>query len=171
MSKPVGELTIEPEPSPFHDDLLDAHDSLAMHPYPPYPTVVNKTGESVVRLFDDYYKIEVEASLQGNLVKAYRRLDNEQRFELAHHIESAMGQVAMSLFGDEYDDFCKKENVSLINSLPVIFEPINNAMLVGEWEDWEKKKMHIRSQFITDYDQQRLLLGGLAAFVTYLEQQ
>jgi hypothetical protein len=171
MSNPVGELTIEPEPSPFHDDLFDAHDSLAMHPYPPYPTVVNKTGESVVRLFDDYDNIEIEASLHGSLVDAYHRLDNEQQFELARHIESAMGQVAISLFGADYDDFCKKETISLINNLPVLFEPINNAMLVGEWEDWEKKKMHIRSQFITDYDQQCLLLGGLAAFVTYLEQQ
>lgn len=171
MSKPVGELTIDPEPSPFHDDLFDAHDRLTRRPYPPYPTVVNTTGESTVILLDDYYKIEIEATLQGNLVKAYRRLDNEQRFELERHIVNAIGQVATSLYGKDRNVFCKKQNVSLINNLPVIFEPVNNAMLFGEWENWEKKKMHIHSQFITDYDQQRLLLGGLAAFVTYLEQQ
>jgi hypothetical protein len=44
-------------------------------------------------------------------------------------------------------------------------------MLVGQWEDWERKKMNIRSQFIETRDQQRMLLGGLAALVTYLEQQ
>jgi hypothetical protein len=49
---------------------------------------------------------------------------------------------------------------------------MNHAMLVGEWGDeWEKRKMTIRSEFIQDRDQQRVLLGGLAAFVTYLEQR
>ncbi len=169
MSKPVGELSIEPEPSPYQDVFFDAHDSLKM--YPPYPTVVNRTGEFEVRLFDDYDTIEIEASLKGSLVHAYRHLDSERQYDLAQYIERAMGRVATSLFGDKYDDYCKRESIVLINNLPVIFEPVNSAMLVGRWEDWEKQKMHINSQHIDDYNQQRLLLSGLAAFVTYLEQQ
>jgi hypothetical protein len=171
MSKPVGELLPEPdpEPSPYQDALFNAHDELQI--YPPYPRYVNETREFEVRLYDDFERIEVEASIYGGLIEAYKELNEDEQFELADRIESAIGKTARVLAKSDPEFFYVKDTVVLINDLPVMFEPINNAMLVGQWEDWEKKKMNIRSQFIEDRDQQRLLLGGLAAFVTYLEQR
>lgn len=169
MSKPVGELSIEPEPSPYRDALFDAHDRLNI--YPPYPTVINQTGEFEVYLFDDYENVEIEALLSGKLAKKYAELSDEGKYELADYIKQAIGRSAVEV-SDRYSTLMHEEDtVVLINDVPVMFEPIHNAMLVGEWDDWEKKKMNIRSRFIENRDQQRLLLGGLAAFVTYLEQQ
>jgi hypothetical protein len=153
----------------YFDLLLTAHDRLEM--FPPYPTDSNESGEFAFRLFDDYDTIEIEALLTGSLAEKYRRLDSEGQYQLADHIERAIGRSAIEIFGHSAKEVCEKETVVLINNLPVVFEPINNAMLVGRWDDWEKRKMTITSQYIEDYDQQRLLLGGLAAFVTYLEQQ
>jgi hypothetical protein len=149
--------------------LFAAHDRLNI--FPPYPVIANQTGEFEVRLFDDYDSIEIEASLHGELAEAYCRLNSDQRYELGWCIERAVGEMAVSLFETGESDSPVREPVALINHSPVIFEPINNAMLVGQWEDWERKKMNIRSQFIESREQQRLLLGGLAAFVTYLEQR
>lgn len=157
-------------PENYHDALLEVHNMLQM--YPPYPKFINRTGEFKVSLIDDYDNIEIEASLSGNLAEKYRLLkDKDGRFELEDAVEYAIGRSAVALFNGGHKKRCSKETVVLMNNLPVMFEPINNAMLVGKWHDWEKKKMHITSQYIEDYDQQRLLLGGLAAFVTYLEQQ
>lgn len=161
-----------PSPEPhenYFDLLLAAHNRLEI--FPPYPTDSSKSGEFAFRLVDDYDNIEIEASLSGNLALKYQRLDSEGQYELADHIERAIGRSAIEIFGCSADAVCEKETVVLINHLPVVFEPINNAMLVGKWDDWEKRKMIITSHYIEDYDQQRLLLGGLAAFVTYLEQQ
>jgi hypothetical protein len=171
MSNPVGESLLEPdpEPSPYQDVIFNAHDTLKI--YPPYPIVTNDTGEFEVRMFDDTQEIAIEASIHGSLADKFRDLDNEQQYELSWHVERAIGHTAMTLFGVERTAHCKKETVVLINNLPVIFEPINNAMLVGRWDDREKRKMQISSTDITDRNQQRLLLGGLAAFVTYLEQR
>ncbi|MET0979894.1 MAG: hypothetical protein ABWX90_01405 [Candidatus Saccharimonadales bacterium] len=161
-----------PSPEP-HDNyfnlVFDAHDRLDMNP--PYPAIVSGSGEFELRLFDDYENIEIEASLSGSLAEKYRQLDSEGQYRLASHIEGVVSCSAKEMFGDFAKEICEKETVVLINNLPVVFEPINNAMLVGKWDDWEKRKMTITSQCIIDYDQQRLLLGGLAAFLTYLEQQ
>lgn len=163
----------EPPPPEPHENYFDlvfnAHDRLDM--YPPYPAAVSGSSEFKLRLFDDYETIEIEASLSGSLAEKYRQLDIEGKYQLEDHVERAIGRFALELFDDQASEACEKETVVLINNLPVIFEPINNAMLVGKWDDWEKRKMTISSQCIEDYDQQRLLLGGLAAFVTYLEQQ
>jgi hypothetical protein len=132
---------------------------------------VNETRQFEVRLYDDFERIEVEASIYGDLIGVYKELNKDEQFELADRIERAIGKTARALAKSNPTFFYEKDAVVLINDLPVMFEPINNAMLVGQWEDWEKKKMNIRSQFIEDRDQQRLLLGGLAAFVTYLEQR
>jgi hypothetical protein len=173
MSKSVGEPLPEPEPepepSPYQDALFSAHDELQI--YPPYPQYVNTTREFEVRLFDDFESIEIEATLYGDLVKKYIDLDKDDQFELADRIEHAIGRTASRLLGEDSGFACKRETVVLINNLPVIFEPANNAMLVGRWGDQGKNKMNIRSEFIEDRNQQRLLLGGLAAFVTYLEQR
>ena len=173
MSNPVGESLSEPdpEPSPYQDALFNAHDELKI--YPPYPKYVNQTREFEVHLYDDYERIEVEASLYGSLVDRYMQLDSDERFALERHIKSAMGQTAALLVQDELiDSHSEKGSIALINNLPVIFEPMNHAMLVGKWDDeWEKRKMNIRSQFIETREQQRMLLGGLAAMVTYLEQR
>lgn len=171
MSNPVGESLPEPdpEPSPYQAALFSAHDQLKI--CPPYPQYVNGTREFEVRLFDDYDNIEIEASLYGSLVEKYLRLDNDDQFELADHVKRTIGKTASSLYDRDLISACENEPIVLINNLPVVFEPVNHAMLVGEWEDWEKKKMNIRSQFIESREQQRLLLGGLAAFVTYLEQR
>jgi hypothetical protein len=171
MSTPVGESLPEPdpEPSPYQDALFNAHDELQI--YPPYPVYLNDTREFEVRLYDDYERIEVEATLYGDLVKKYIDLDKDDQFELADRIEHAIGQTASRLMRMDSGFRYEKETVVLINHLPVIFEPVNNAMLVGQWQDWERKKMSIRSEHIEDRNQQRLLLGGLAAFVTYLEQR
>lgn len=171
MSNPVGESLPEPdpEPSPYQDALFHAHDALEI--YPPYPRYVNTSRELEVRLYDDFQNIEIEASLYGDLVKAYKDLDKDDQFELAHRIEFAMGRTAQELLHASRPFTGGEAGVALINYQPVIFEPTNNAMLVGQWEDWERKKMTIRSEFITSRHQQRLLLGGFAAFVTYLEQR
>lgn len=171
MSNPAGESLPEPdpEPSPYRKALFNAHDGLQI--YPPYPQYVNASREFEVRLYDDYEKIEIEATLYGDLVTKYVELSEDDQFELAERIERAIGRTAGELFCSGGRISAKNEAIALINHLPVIFEPLNNAMLVGEWEDWERRKMHIRSEFIENRNQQRLLLGGLAAFVTYLEQR
>lgn len=171
MSTQVGESLPEPdpEPSPYQAALFSAHDKLKI--CPPYPRYINNTREFEVHLFDDYDNIEIEASLYGGLVEKYLKMDNDDQFELADHVKRTIGKTARLLYGAHALPEPVSEPIVLINNLPVIFEPMNHAMLVGEWEDWEKKKMNIRSQFIENRDQQRLLLGGLAAFVTYLEQQ
>ncbi len=153
----------------YFDLLLGAHDRLEI--FPPYPTDSNKSGEFTFCLFDDYDTIGIEASLSGDLVEKYQRLDSEGRYQLADYIETAIGRAVIEVYGDSAEEVSENDTSVLINNLPVIFEPINNAMLVGNWDDWEKRKMTITSQYIEDYDQQRLLLGALAAFLTYLEQQ
>jgi hypothetical protein len=169
MSNQAGESLPEPdpEPSPYLNALFSAHDSLRI--FPPYPKYVNDTREFEMRLFDDYENIEIEASIYGSLIDNYLKLDKDQQFDLADHVVYAIGKTAGQLYG--HNTIHQRETVVLINNLPVMFEPTNNAMLVGQWEDWERKKMNIRSQFIETRDQQRMLLGGLAALVTYLEQQ
>lgn len=173
MSNPVGESLSEPdpEPSPYQDALFNAHDELQI--YPPYPKYINQTREFEVHLYDDYERIEVEASLYGSIVERFLQLDSDDRFELEHHIKLAMGRTATTLVHSALlDSEHGKGSIALINNLPVLFEPTNHAMLVGKWDDdLEKKKMNIQSQFIETREQQRILLGGLAAMVTYLEQR
>jgi hypothetical protein len=100
-----------------------------------------------------------------------------------------MGEVAASMHRQEVIQDVETDTIALMNNVPVIFEPINRAMLVGYWvsedseimddeakarkgwDKWQKKKIHFKSQYIETYDQQRLLLSGLALLVTYLEQQ
>jgi hypothetical protein len=159
-----------PEPRENYFNLLfNAHDRLEI--FPPYPRVKSQSGELEVSLFDDYNTIGIEATITGTLAEKYRRLNSEGQYRLADHIERAIGHSALEIFGCSANEVCEKETVVLINNLPVIFEPIGHAALVGKWDDWEKRKMTLMSQYVEDYDQQRLLLGGLAAFVTYLEQQ
>lgn len=152
----------------YQELFFDAQNKLKI--CPPYPEFTNESGDFEMSLFDDYDNIEIEAALQGRLVERYHRLNaNEREHDvLAYHIQETIGGLAVAMFGSEVEP---EDTTVLINNVPVIIEPLNNAMLVGKWDDdWEKRKMIIRSQCIEDHDQQRLLLGGLAALVTYLEQ-
>jgi hypothetical protein len=153
----------------YQDILFDAQNNLKI--FPPYPEFRNESGDFKVSLFDDYDNIEIEAVIQGRLVERYHRLNAKDREHdiLAYHVQETIGGLAVAMFGSEVEP---EDTTVLINNVPVIIEPLNNAMLVGKWDDeWEKRKLIIKSACIEDHDQQRLLLGGLAAFVTYLEQQ
>jgi hypothetical protein len=172
MSKSVGESLPEPEPEPgekYFNQMFWAYDRY--NSFPVYTNYVNDTNEFEVRSFDDGANIAIEASVYGKLAENYTSLGVDEQYDLARRIKEAMAATAsrLPLIEDTQDN--KREAVVLINNLPVIFEPINNALLVGVWADWERRKMNIRSEFIQDHNQQRLLLGGLAAFVTYLEQR
>lgn len=179
-----------------HNALLEAHDRLEI--YPPYPSYVSETREFECLLFDDYSSIEIKASLSGRLVEKYKTLSVDQKFTLQEKVALSMGHVAVGVMGDVTPQAIADVTAVLMNDVPVIFEPINHAMLVGSWVDentkltddeskekliddeakekerrakLEKKKLHIKSQFIESYDQQRTLLAGLALLVTYLEQR
>jgi hypothetical protein len=170
-----------------HNALLAAHDHLEI--YPPYPRYSNATGEFECLLFDDYSSIEIKASLSGSLAERYKNLSVQERFSLEEKIVGSMGRIALGVMSWATTQDVIDDTVVLMNNLPVLFEPIDHAMLVGSWvnedaeltddeaevkkhwDEWQKKKIHIRSQFIESYDQQRVLLSGLAQLVTYLEQQ
>ena len=172
MSTATSESLSEPDPEP-HDDYRNV---LFLVPeyqnaFPAYTNDSNPVKEFEIHSFDDQGSIKIEASIYGSLTEKYRGLNSEEQFELADRIERTMGCMANRLLLVDGMVKPNKESVALINNLPVMFEPINNAMLVGQWEDWTCKKMNIRSQFIQSRVQQRLLLGGFVSFVTYLEQR
>lgn len=182
----LGEPPSPKEAVNYHDALLNAHDELEI--YPPYPHYVSKSGQFECIISDDYAEIEIKASLSGKLVDTYRGLDSDGKFELQDKTSRAIGEAAIRMLGKQATQGLVQDTVVLLSDLPVAFEPINNAMAVGywvnenarltddeellkkEWDRWQKKKIHIKSQFIESYDQQRLLLCWLAAFVTRLEE-
>lgn len=167
--------------------LLKEHDSLKI--YPPYPHYISKTREFECSMLDDFVHIEIKASISGDLVETYNYLSVRKRFTLEEKIAKSMGRFALSAEERAIKRVATDDSTVLINNVPVIFEPLNQALLVGYWVDeealftddevkareawdgWQKKKMHIKSLYIESYDQQRLLLSGLATFVSYLEQQ
>lgn len=153
----------------YSNQLLTVHNRFAV--FPSYTNYTDKSRAFEVRLFDDDESMHIEATMQGLLVDRYRKLDCERQFELADRMERAMGRTADLLMKNGHSLSIKNDAVVMINNLPVLFEPTNNAMLVGRWEDWDKKRMMLRSRHIENRAQQCLLLGGLASFVTYLEQQ
>ncbi len=172
MSNPVGESLPEPdpEPSPYQCALFDKHDQLRISP--PYPQFKNESQEFEVLMVDDFEKIEIEASIYGDLVERYKWLDSDRQFMLAGEIENSMSEVAKLLVREDPSLIIARDSVALINNVPVIFEPSNHGLLVGRWDDDQTKdKLTIQSDFIENRTQQRMLLGGLAALVTYLEQQ
>jgi hypothetical protein len=161
-------------PSPEPDDKYHRHLFLApdyQDAFPAYTNYSNRAKEFEIRSFDNENSIEIEASIYGGLIEKYRGLNSDEQFELADRIERTMGRMAKRLLLVDNMVERNNESVALINHLPVMFEPINHAMLVGQWEDWTCKKMNIRSLFIQSRVQQRLLLGGFVSFVTYLEQR
>ena len=173
--------------STHQEALLKAHDQLEI--FPPYPRYISATGEFECVLLDDYSDIEIKASLSGGLAEKYKNLHVEERFALERAIAKSIGRGALGLLEHASKEEIRDETSVLMNNLPVIIEPIGHAVLVGSWvnEDaslmddetevkrrwdvWQKQKIHIKSLHIETYDQQRLLLSGLAILVTYLEQQ
>lgn len=180
MSKPVGELAIDPEPSPAtehttHSLALEA----ALENTPPYvlDTLIHLGSTAIVHLYTDYDGEQKEpsfaftASVSDKVSTNYRTLDDAQRNELVFEVREAMAQQAQALDPSESLDHYFDESTAIMENTPLFFEPNGHAMLRGLWRGKNNHQLRFEANDHMTEDQRRILLGGFAVFVTQVERQ
>ena len=126
------------------------------------------------------------------IAEAYCRLDSYDSHRLAQATVRAMSRAAVHAYGfmgelgeegacDATGASCHDEyrGMALMNNQPIIIEPRNHSMLVGRWLDrqgkptryiGERHQLIVEGSDSTTPEQRCVLLGGLAAFLTYLDR-
>ncbi|HET8884699.1 MAG TPA: hypothetical protein VFM68_04485 [Candidatus Saccharimonadales bacterium] len=165
----------EPEPPSFDErtdykeELFRLHDRL-------------KVSDRPVRFVNDEQNIDIElehqdkgygitAELTGQPVRAYRTLNTDSRFQLQDAVADAMDDTALQMVENGELTLPANYSIAMMNYVPLMFEPYRHAMLQGRWADRHEQILRIESYDIAHYQHQRLLIGGLAAFLTFLEEQ
>lgn len=172
MSKPVGELTIEPEPSPVGEPINYAQ--LLRHDLLLEPRVVSTQftlGQvALLHVFKEGDSHSIRADIAGGVSACYRRLDQDARGTLVYKVKDAMARAAL-LVGDNtmtHGQFFG-ETSAIMNHQPLLFEPYEGVMLKGEWG--KQRQLHFEAVNIASLEQRLVLLGGLAAFINFLNKE
>jgi len=173
MSKPVGELTIEPEPSPIGEPINYAR--LLRHDLLREPRIVStqfRLGNvAMLHVFREGNSHSIKADMARSVSHRYRALDQEARGTLVYKVKDAMARSAL-LVGDDlkmtHSQFFE-ETSAIMNHQPLLFEPYEGAMLRGEWN--KQRQLHFEAIDISSPKQRLILLGGLAAFINFMTQE
>lgn len=183
MSKPVGELTIEPEPSPSAERIkrikrVDYSLVLAaeLEKVPPQTLVTQIPLGSValLNLYAEYDAARKEpsfafnASVSDTVSQNYRRLGDDTRSQLVCEVKEAMAQQAYLLNPTKSFDHYFDESTALMEHNALFFEPHGNAMLRGAWWGEDDKQLRFEANDHMTEEQRRILLGGFAVFITEL---
>jgi|GEM_PF-2889847 len=177
MSKPVGELTIDPEPSPapeLTDYALALEVALEHTPLYARDTHINLGSAALVHLYAEYDSAQREpsfafsASVSDEVSENYRRLSASDRNELVFEVREAMALQAHALQPTTPLDHYFDESTALMENNALFFEPYGNAMLRGSWWGKDNDQLRFEANDLMTEEQRRVLLGGFAVFITRL---
>ncbi|HEX7483745.1 MAG TPA: hypothetical protein VF281_01205 [Candidatus Saccharimonadales bacterium] len=173
MSKPVGELTIEPEPSPRVEPINYAQ--LLRHDLLLEPRVVSTQftlGKvALLHVFKEGNSHSIRADIASSVGAHYCRLDQDARGDLVYKVKDAMARAAL-LVGDDHTMTHSQffgETSAIMNHQPLLFEPYEGVMLKGEWG--KQRQLHFEAVNIASLEQRLVLLGGLAAFINFMNKE
>lgn len=155
----VGVLADDGEPpSPSLDEvtssflrMLDEHSV-----YSGFSTGHNETRVTL-------HEQDIRVAVGKTASQLYRRLSLEEKRQLEDIVIGSMVEVAHWTVGSGHTDAR-----ALMGNQPLLFEPTAHAMMIGR--GYEDDPLFIESDGITRFEQQRILLGGVAAFVWFLEK-
>jgi hypothetical protein len=180
MSKPVGELTIDPEPSPAAKCLERVDYSLVLETelekIPPrtLATRVKLGSAALINLYAQYGAVRREPSFGFNATVSYtvsenyRQLGDQARSQLVCEVKEAMAQQAHALNPTKSFDHYFDESTALMEHNALFFEPHGNAMLRGSWWGIANSQLRFEANDPMTDEQRRILLGGFAVFITEL---
>lgn len=132
--------------------------------------------------FDGDWKVDLfyqPESPDGELVypieayvclKAYRRAVKDDKWQLEENVLSALTEQAREYTDDKSVESLKYKSAVLMNNMPIMIEP-GHGMLSGDWRYGEEERLRITSTKVRSEQQQKILLGGLAAFMAFLARQ
>jgi hypothetical protein len=172
MSKPVGELTIEPEPSPGGEPINYAR--LFRHDLLLEPRIVSTrvalAQVATLHLFKDEDSYSIEADVADHIAAQYRTLDLSKRSSLEFKVKDGMAHSAQLLTGDimTHDEFFD-ETSAIMNHQPLLFEPFEKSMLIGKWRS--RYQLHFEATEVSSPEQRLILIGGLAAFINFMNEE
>lgn len=180
MSKPVGELTIDPEPSPATEPVdyalaLEA----ALENTPPHAldTRIELGSTALVHLYAEYDAsrkgptFAFSASVSDRISENYRRLSDGERNDLVFEVREAMAERAHALNPTQSLDRYFDESTALMENNALFFEPHGNAMLRGSWWGKDNGQLRFEANDAMTEEQRRVLLGGFAVFITHVARQ
>lgn len=173
MSKPVGELTIEPEPSPVGESINYAQ--LLRHELLLEPRVVSTQftlGQvAMLHVFKEGDSHSIRADITSSIGARYYKLDQDARGNLVYRVKDAMARSALLVDDDHTMTHSQvfSETSAIMNHQPLLFEPYEGVMLKGEWG--KQRQLHFEAVNITSLEQRLVLLGGLAAFINFMNKE
>lgn len=180
MSKPVGELTIEPDPLPElaavdYEQLLK--NELANVVPNTGVTSLRLAGVALIHLYADYAESCAEptyglnAEVCDEISSRFKDLNDRNRSDLAWEVKHAMANQSLLLDANpnNYDEYYHESRVFMDNQ-PLFFEPFNYAMLKGSWCGRQQKELRFEASDIPSQEQRQILLGGFATFLNFLKQ-
>lgn len=169
MSKPVGELDPEPEPSPLKRAVHDGD------------TITDTLSADTDIAFDVQNNPSLKVVMSNEVADNYRKLCPFRRNDLEFAIKDAMARQAYALERQEssadtesdeqieYDIYEQHFDAAhvMMNYQPLFFYP-RGAMVKGAW--------HGEQLVFASYDelsekQRCVLLGGIATFMTFVNNQ
>jgi len=173
MSKPVGELTIEPEPSPIGLPINYArflrHDLLRESRVVSTHLMLGQVAR--LHVFKEDKSHSIKADIVSDVSERYRKLDQDARGDLVYKVKDAMARSAL-LIG-ESDTITHSElfndTSAIMNHQPLLFEPYGGAMLIGDWD--RRSRLHFKATDVSSPEQRLILLGGLAAFINFMTKE
>jgi hypothetical protein len=173
MSKPVGELTIEPEPSPRGEPINYAQ--LLRHDLLQEPRIVSTQfrlgNAAMLHVFREGGGHLIKADMARHVSRRYRTLDQEARGILVYKVKDAMARSAL-LVGDDPKTTHSQlfdETSAIMNHQPLLFEPYDGAMLRGAWNN--RRRLHFETEDACTNEQRLILLGGLAALINFMTKE
>ena len=173
MSKPVGELTIEPEPSPGGEPINYAR--LLRHDLLREPRIVStqfRLGDAaMLHVFREGDGHLIKADMARHVSQRYRTLDQEARGTLVYKVKDAMARSALLIGNDLKTTHSQLfgDTSAIMNHQPLLFEPYDGAMLKGAWNN--QRRLHFETEDLCTTEQRLVLLGGLAAFINFLNEE
>lgn len=180
MSKPVGELTIEPDPLP--ETGVDNYEQQLQRELANLtPDIVGTTlyfgNTASVHLYADFDETSPQATfgfkteVASEIALRYKHLTPKKREDLAWEVKHAMARQSM-LFDSNLDNYAEyyHESRVFMAHQPLFFEPHDQAMLIGHWNKMRsEKKLCFEAYDIPSREQRQILLGGLATFMSFLQ--
>jgi hypothetical protein len=180
MSKPVGELTIDPDPLPErvlanYEQILQQE--LANVTLNTAGTTLHLANTALIHLYADFGEkpsqttFGFKADVSDGIALSYKNLTLIKREDLAWEVKHAMARQSM-LFDsnpDNYEEYYHESRVFMTNQ-PLFFEPHDHAMLIGHWEKLRSERLRFEASDIPSHEQRQILLGGFATFMSYLKR-
>lgn len=119
-------------------------------------------GEGGTRIALQQHDIRV--AMGGLASRRYESLGSDARQDLEQLVYDQLVHTAHWTAGGEYTDARV-----MMGNLPLFFEPTRHAMMMGQRQS-DELPMTLESTAVDRREQQRILMGGVAAFVWFLEK-